>query len=273
MGRLNEHIALITGGTSGIGRRTVERFVEEGAQVVFTGRQEDKGAGISSDLGDAAVFVRADVMIEEEVEAAVRFTAERHGRIDSLFNNAGAPGTGGGIRNIESNDFDATVALLFKSVFLGMKYVAPVMYEQGSGSIVNNASVAAHRTGYGPHIYSACKAAVAHLTRSVATETIEKGVRCNSVSPGFIATPIFGRSMGLSADQAEERLDRLEAMASSAGAVGVPDDVADAVVYLASDEARFVNGIDLVVDGGAIVGRGWTEANRGMGNIAHHLRG
>lgn len=272
MGRLNDHIALITGGTSGIGRRTVERFVEEGAQVVFTGRQEDKGAEISEKLGDAAVFVRADVMVEEEIEAAVHNTTDRHGRIDSMFNNAGAPGVGGSIRNIESRDFDDTVALLFKSVFLGMKYVTPIMYEQGSGSIINNASVAAHRTGYGPHIYSACKAAVAHLTRSVATEAIEKGVRCNAVSPGFIATPIFGRSMGLSADQAEDRLDRLEAMASPAGAVGEPGDIANAVVYLASDESRFVNGVDLVLDGGAIVGRGWTEANRGMGNIAQHLR-
>ncbi len=272
MGRLNEHIALITGGTSGIGRRTVERFVEEGAQVVFTGRQEDKGAEISEELGEAAVFIRADVTVEDEIEAAVRFTQERYGRIDSLFNNAGSPGVGGSIRNIESKDFDDTVALLFKSVFLGMKYVTTIMYEQGSGSIINNASVAGYRTGYGPHIYSACKAAVSHLTRSVATETIEKGVRCNAISPGFIATPIFGRSMGLSADQAEDRLDRLEAMASPAGAVGEPTDIANAAVYLASEESKFVNGVDLVVDGGAIVGRGWTEANRGMGAIAQHLR-
>ena len=153
-----------------------------------------------------------------------------------------------------------------------MKHVTPIMYEQGSGSIINNASVAGHRTGYGPHIYSACKAAVAHLTKSVATETIEKGVRTNAISPGFIATPIFGRSMGLSADQAEERVERLGRMASSAAAVGEPTDIADAAVYLASDESKFVNGIDLVVDGGAILGRTWTEANRGMGAIAQHLR-
>ncbi len=272
MDRLSGHVALITGGTSGIGRRTVERFVEEGAQVVFTGRQERKGAEIAAELGEAAVFVHADVLIEADIEEAIRFTHERHGRIDSLFNNAGAPGVGGSIRNIEASDFDDTVALLFKSVYLGMKYVTPIMYEQGSGSIINNASVAGHRTGYGPHIYSACKAAVAHLTRSVATETIEKGVRTNAISPGFIATPIFGRSMGLSADQAEERLERLEQMASSAGDVGEPTDIADAAVFLASDESKFVNGVDLVVDGGAVLGRGWTEGNLGMGAIAKHLR-
>jgi NAD(P)-dependent dehydrogenase (short-subunit alcohol dehydrogenase family) len=179
---------------------------------------------------------------------------------------------GGSIRNIESDDFDATVALLFRSVFLGMKYVTPIMYEQGSGSIINNASVAGHRTGYGPHIYSACKAAVAHLTRSVATDTIEKGVRTNAISPGFIATPIFGRSMGLTPDESEQRIDRLEAMGSQAGQVGRPDDIAAAAVYLASDESAFVNGVDLVVDGGAILGRTWTEANQGMGAIAQGLR-
>ncbi|HEY5650245.1 MAG TPA: SDR family oxidoreductase [Acidimicrobiia bacterium] len=272
MGRLNRHVALITGGTSGIGRRSVERFVEEGATVIFTGRREDKGAEIVAQVGDAAVFVRADVTVEADIENAIRFTYERYGRIDSLFNNAGAPGVGGSIRNIEPTDFDAAVTLLFRSVYLGMKHVTPIMYEQGSGSIINNASVAGHRTGYGPHIYSACKAAVAHLTKSVATETIEKGVRTNAISPGFIATPIFGRSMGLSADQAEERVERLGRMASSAAAVGEPTDIADAAVYLASDESKFVNGIDLVVDGGAILGRTWTEANRGMGAIAQHLR-
>lgn len=274
MGRLDDHVALITGGTSGIGRRTVERFVEEGARVVFTGRRAQKGAEITDQLGDRLVtFLEADVTREDDIAAAVSHTVERHGRIDSMFNNAGAPGVGGSIRNVDSADFDATVALLFRSVYLGMKYVTPVMYEAGSGSIINNASVAGHRTGYGPHIYSACKAAVAHLTRSVATETIERGVRTNAISPGFIATPIFGRSMGLTAEEAEHKVDRLGKIASDAGQVGEADDIANAAVYLASDESKFLNGVDLVVDGGAIIGRGWTEANTGMGAIASHLRG
>lgn len=271
MGRLDGHVALITGGTSGIGRRTVERFVEEGAVVVFAGRREDKAAELVSSLGpDSVAFVKADVTVEDDIVRAVAHTVERHGRIDSLFNNAGAPGVGGSIRNIDAASFDATVALLFRSVMLGMKHVTPVMYAQRSGSIINNASVAGRRTGYGPHVYSACKAAVAHLTRSVATETIEKGVRTNAISPGFIATPIFGRSMGLSADEAEARVGRLEEM--SAGPVGDATDIADAAVYLASDESKFVNGIDLVVDGGATVGRGWTEAISGMGSIAKTLK-
>ncbi len=271
MGRLDSHVALITGGTSGIGRRTVERFVEEGASVVFTGRRADKAAEIISSIGsDAVSFVRADVMSESDVAAAVSHTVDRHGRIDSLFNNAGAPGVGGSIRNINAADFDDTVALLLRSVMFGMKHVTPIMFEQGSGSIVNNASVAGRRAGYGPHIYSACKAAVAHLTRSVAIETIERGVRTNAISPGFIATPIFGRSAGLTADEAEARIGRLDAI--SGGPVGDPSDIADAVVFLASDESTFVNGVDLVVDGGAILGRTWQQSTSGFSELGKTLR-
>lgn len=271
MGRLESHVALITGGTGGIGRRTVERFVEEGARVVFTGRREDKGAEIVGALGSEVVsFVRADVTSESDIAAAVQHTVDRHGRIDSLFNNAGAPGVGGSIRNIDAEDFDNTVALLLRSVLFGMKHVTPVMYEQGSGSIINNASVAGHLAGYGPHVYSACKAAVAHLTRSVATETIERGVRTNAISPGLIATPIFGRSAGLTPDEAEARLERLDAL--SAGPVGDPSDVADAAVFLASDDAEFVNGADLVVDGGLILGRTWQQAAAGFSELHKGLR-
>ena len=166
------------------------------------------------------------------------------------------------------------MAVLVRSVILGMKHAAPVMKAQGAGSIISNASIAGLRTGYGPHIYSAAKAAVAQLSRSVAMELAENGIRVNSISPGFIATPIFGRSFGLSTEGADQTLANIEdvsAEASPIGRPGLPEDVARAALYLASDDSAFVTGHDLVVDGGMIAGRGWSESQQSFGRIAEAL--
>ncbi len=159
MGQLDGKIAIITGGTSGIGRRSVERFVEEGATVVFAGRRAELGAEIEGRLGANAVFHRTDVSVEAEVKALVAFTVARFGRIDCLFNNAGGPAPTGGIEGIPIDAAESAMRTLFMSVVAGMKHVAPVMRAQGSGSIINNASVAASRAGYSSSvIYSAEKA-------------------------------------------------------------------------------------------------------------------
>jgi NAD(P)-dependent dehydrogenase (short-subunit alcohol dehydrogenase family) len=144
-----------------------------------------------------------------------------------------------------------------------MKHAAPVMKKQGAGSIISTASVAGLRTGLGPHIYSAAKAAVIHLTHSVAMELGEHGVRVNCICPGAIATPIFGKSMGLSPEKADEIIPMMKGVLESFQPIkrpGVPDDIARAALWLAGDESTFVNGHALVVDGGVIGGRPWAES-------------
>jgi NAD(P)-dependent dehydrogenase (short-subunit alcohol dehydrogenase family) len=274
MARLEGKVAVITGGTSGIGRATAELFVREGARVVLTGRQDDKGRTIAEALGEAALYLHADVRREEDVAAAIGLATERFGRLDCLFNNAGAPGIAGPIETIPAEAFDDAMAVLVRGAFFGIKHAAPVMKAQASGCIISNASIAGLRTGYGPHIYGAAKAAVIQLTRSVAMELAPHGVRVNSISPGFIATPIFGRSFGLSVEDADRSLagmEELSAQQSPLDRPGLPGDIAGAALYLASDDSAFVTGHDLVVDGGMIAGRGWDETQQSFGRVASAL--
>jgi len=187
-------------------------------------------------------------------------TVGRFGRLDCLFNNAGFAGVHGPIDEIGVEGFDATIAVLLRGVFLGMKHAAAVMKRQGTGSIISTASVAGLHTGLGPHIYSAAKAAVIHLTRSVAMELGERGVRVNCICPGGIATPIFGKSFGLSPDQAETTIPLMKGVLEMLQPIrrpGLPEDIAHAALWLASDESSFVNGHALVVDGGLTGGRLW----------------
>src|SRR3989454_2107970 len=175
MERLRGKVALITGGASGIGEATVRLFVDEGASVVLADLQDERGRSVAKDAGPRAVYVHADVSREADVAAMVDETVRRFGRLDCLFNNAGFAGVHGPIDEIGVEGFDATIAVLLRGVFLGMKHPAPVMKRQGTGSIISTASVARLHTGLGPHIYSAAKAAVIHLTRSVAMELGERG--------------------------------------------------------------------------------------------------
>jgi NAD(P)-dependent dehydrogenase (short-subunit alcohol dehydrogenase family) len=262
MGMVDGKVAIVTGATSGIGTRTVEALIEEGARVVFTGRRGEEGEAIARRLGAEAIFVRADATLEADWVRVVETAMTRFGRIDCLFNNAGGPAPTGSITSISVEGFDDAMALLVRSVMLGMKHAAPVMMAQKSGSIINNASVAAHLAGYSSSmIYGAAKAAVLHLTRCAAMELGEHNVRANSVSPGAIATGILAKALGLDARAADAQADSMKAAFAKAQPIpraGIPDDIAQCVVWLASDRASFVNGIDIVVDGGMIGGRMYT---------------
>lgn len=263
MTRLDGKVCIITGATSGIGRRTAEVFVAEGAKVVIAGRREAEGEAVAAALGGACDFLRTDVTDEAQVRALVDFTVAKHGRVDCLFNNAGGPAPPGGIESIPADGFDAAIATLLRSVLFGMKHVAPVMLRQRSGSIINNGSVAGQRAGLSSSlVYSAAKAAVIHLTRCVAMQLGEQCVRVNSISPGGIATGMFGKVAGLPAEQAERTADTARAALAAMQPIpraGLPDDVAQAAVFLASDASAFVNGHDLVVDGGLIGGQRWSQ--------------
>jgi len=254
MSRLDGKVAVITGGASGM----VRRFVEEGARVVIADIQDAKGHTLADTLGGAAVYQHVDVADEAEVKAAVRRAVDEFGRLDCMFNNAGFGGAIGPIETTPVEDYDRTMNVLLRGVFLGMKHAAPVMKAQGSGSIISTASVAGLGGGRGPHIYSAAKAAVINLTRSVALELGESGVRVNCICPGGIATPLLAKGLG-GGEEAVEMVRTALAGFQSIRRGGVPDDIANAALWLASDESSFVNGHALVVDGGLTAGTMWSQ--------------
>jgi len=256
--RLSDRVAIVTGGASGIGAATVRRFADEGARVLIADLQEDRGKQLAADLGEAAAFRRVDVTREEDVKGAVDEAVERWGRLDVMFNNAGFGGALGPIESTTVEEFDLTFDVLLKGPFLGIKHAAPVMKRQRSGSIISTASVAGLQTGYSPHLYSVAKAAVIHLTRSVALELGEWGIRVNCICPGIIATPLAAGRI----DVSDEQLAKLKGMlahSQAIGRIGDPEDIANAALWLASDESSFVTGHAQVVDGGAFAGRPWSK--------------
>ena len=261
MGKLDGKVAVITGGASGIGAAAVRLFVEEGCRVVIVDVQDDKGGRLADELGKSSAYLHADVSRESDVSGAIAHALTRFGRLDCLYNNAGLGGVSGPIAEIPVDGYDQTMGVLLRGVFLGMKHAAPIMTQQGSGSIISTASVAGLQAGYGPHIYSAAKAAVVHLTRSVAMELGESGVRVNCICPGGIATPIFGAALGVSGAEADRVVEAMKVVLTAFQPIqraGLPEDIARAALWLASDDSSFVNGHALVVDGGLIGGRMWS---------------
>jgi len=267
--RLEGKVAVITGGASGIGEATVNKFVAEGAKVLIADMQADRGGALAAKHGDSALFVRTDVCIEEQVKAAITLAHKTWGRLDCVFNNAGFGGVAGDIADTDMGEpYQRTVGAMLTGPVLGMKYAAPIMKSQGFGSIVTTASVAGTGGGYGPHVYSAVKAAVINLSRSVAQELGPFKVRVNTVCPGFINTPIFAGQLAL-ADKEKDfvaPLEQISSMAQPITRAGLPQDIANAVCFLASDDSDFITGHALVVDGGMTLGA-WRHPDLGPSTI------
>ena len=273
-GHLEGKVAIITGGTSGIGRRTVEVFAEEGASVLIAARREREGNELAGGLGDNVEFLKTDVALEADVKKMIEYAVDRFGKLDCLFNNAGVPAPHEGIASIQSEDYEYAMSVLLGGVFLGMKHAAPIMCAQGSGSIISTGSVAGILAGYSSIVYSAAKAAVIHLTKVVAMELGESNVRVNCISPGGIATGIFGKGAGLAPDQAERTTKLMKQVLENIQPIqrpGVVDDIARAAVFLASDDASFINGHNLVVDGGLTGGRLWSVQQEGLAAMRQAL--
>ncbi len=254
--RLEGKAAVITGGTSGIGAATAELFVAEGARVMIAGRSVEKGQKIADRLGENVIYQQADVTRERDIHRLVQSAMDHFGRLDCLFNNAGerSPGT---IETVTEDDFDYSMKLLLGSVVFGVKHAAPVMKGQGGGSIINTSSIAAIRSGQGRYLYSVAKAGVTHLTHLCGLELGPFGIRVNCISPGAIATPIFWGGSGIAntlpQEANERKMEKLKkslATATPLPRAGLPEDIAYAALYLASDEGSFVNCQDIVVDGG-----------------------
>jgi NAD(P)-dependent dehydrogenase (short-subunit alcohol dehydrogenase family) len=274
MGALNGKVAIVTGGTSGIGEKIVEVFVEEGAQVVIAARRQAEGEELEKRLG--VRFVRTDVASEADLKSMVERAVEWFGRVDCLVNNAGMPAPITSVADMDVADIDQVLAVNVRGVMLATKHVARVMLSQGTGSIINIGSIAAHRGGLSGHIYTTSKGAVLAFTRSAAAELGEKGIRVNSISPGAIVTGIFGKLAGVEASKADRIADLVKggfAALQPIPRAGATDDIARAAVYLASDGSSFVNGQDLMVDGGMTsVTRGWSTMVATRAEVSRRIK-
>lgn len=256
MRRFEGKRAVVTGGASGIGRATALRLVAEGAEVLI-GDIDDNGAMAVVGEGDGRIaYQRCDVMEPGDI-AALMARAHADGGIDALFNNAGAGGMLAPIDEIDIAGWDATQNLLLRSVALGIREAAPLMAKRGGGAIVNTASIAALQSGAAPTAYSVAKAGVLHLSRMAAADLARHRIRVNAVCPGFITTNIFTSTVGIAGEKREQANQIIAQMASNAQPVaraGRPEDIAAAVAYLLSDDAGFVTGTHILVDGGLAVG-------------------
>jgi len=241
-------VVLVTGGTSGIGRETAIQFAKEGAKVVIAGRRTEEGEAVVREIksvGGEARFIQTDVTREEQVKHLVEETARHFGRLDIAFNNAGVE-QGAPITEFTEADYRKVFDINVLGVFLSQKYEIPAMVKSGGGSIINTSSILGHIAMPGAAIYNASKHAVEGITKTTALEMAGQGIRVNAVAPGAIATDMIDRFAG------EEGTDGRQQLASQhpVGRLGRPEEIAAAVLYLASDAASFTTGISLPVDGG-----------------------
>lgn len=245
---MSQPVVLITGALTGIGRATAVAFAHEGFRIVVSGRHEDKGQSLAAELresGAEAEFVRADVRFEGEVRSLVDRAVARFGRMDAAVNNAGTEGETGPIVEQSAANYESTFAVNVLGTLLSMKHELRVMLSQGSGSIINLSSVGGQVGLPGAAIYAASKHAVEGLTKSVALEAAGAGVRVNAVAPGPVATQMLERFVGRN-DEAKARF----LAGVPAKRAGTPEEIAAAIIFLASDKARYLTGQSITVDGG-----------------------
>ncbi len=251
-------IAFVTGGASGIGAATARLFVAADYEVYIADIQVAVGQALAAELGRAE-FVELNVREESRFEHAMAAVMARHGRLDVMVNNAAIVGVLGPIASLPVEQYDRSQEIIQRSVILGTKHASRIMQAQKSGAIVNIASVAGIVGGYSPHTYAACKAAVVHFTESVAIELAEDNVRVNAICPGAVATPIH---TGVTDERWRERLEKIRAASVDEQPIprmAEPSEIAEAVLWLASDRASYVTGHAMVVDGGLSAGRLWRQ--------------
>jgi NAD(P)-dependent dehydrogenase (short-subunit alcohol dehydrogenase family) len=252
--RLQGKTAIITGAGSGIGEASARIFAAEGARVAVVDYDEEGGQRVANELGNSAFFLKADVSKPSDMEQMAKVTAERFGRIDILFNNAGVSCVGT-IHETTEPDWDRVMAINTKGIYLACKYVVPIMLQQKAGCIINMASGAAVLGLAQRAAYSASKGAVYALTRAMQADYCRQGIRVNSLVPGTIYTPfVEGYLRKHYSDNMEKATENLKKRQLS-GTLGTPEDIAYAALYLASDDAKFVFGSGLVVDGGFSIGK------------------
>lgn len=245
-GRLDGRVALVTGAASGIGKATSRRLASEGAAVVVTDLQDEAGEAVAAgirDDGGRAIFVHHDVSSQADWEAALQATREEFERLDILVNNAGIGDTAP-IEETELDDYEKTIAVDQTGVFLGMKLAAPMLIDSGHGSVINISSIFGTTGGFGASpAYHAAKGAITTLSKNAALHWAAEGVRVNSIHPGFIDTPLLDQAKGTP-------FEELMVSTTPMGRLGRPEEVAAAIAYLAGDDASFVTGTELYVDGG-----------------------
>ena len=252
--RLEGKVAAITGAASGFGAAAARLFVNEGCKVALGDIQEDAGAAIAAELGASAIFVRCDVTSEDDVAALVDAAVSAFGRLDVMFNNAGIVGAVGPIDTTPVEEWKATLDILLNGVFYGVKHAARVMKPQGSGSIVSMSSTAGILGGLGPHTYTAAKHAVVGLTKGTAAELCHFGIRVNCISPAGMATPMVANVTTGDPSAIEETKKSLAANSPLKGRPGLAEDVANAALWLASDESGYTTGHTLTTDAGTTTG-------------------
>jgi NAD(P)-dependent dehydrogenase (short-subunit alcohol dehydrogenase family) len=255
--RFDNKIAAVTGATSGIGLETLERFVDEGAHVLAIDRDVEAGRALETRFHGKVRFASCDVTNVNDLKVAIDSAETYFGGLDILFNNAGSGGSQQTAHAFDLQGWDNTQALLLRAVAAGTAFAVPHMKRRGGGSIVNTASISGLQAGFAPLCYSVAKAAVIHYTRVAASQLSADGIRINAIAPGFIATRIFGSGLGLNREQAQDLANQALAntkVPNPLGRAGEPRDIAEMVLFLASDAAGFITGTHFTVDGGVTIG-------------------